>query len=48
LGSGALAASLTLPDVLFAHIGGSARLVVVILRGALDGLAAVPPYADPD
>ncbi len=24
-----------------------ARLVVVILRGALDGLAAVPPYADP-
>jgi uncharacterized protein (DUF1501 family) len=47
LGSGALAASLTLPDVLFAHIGGSARLVVVILRGALDGLAAVPPYADP-
>jgi uncharacterized protein (DUF1501 family) len=48
LGSGALAASLTLPDVLFAHIGGSARLVVVILRGALDGLAAVPPYGDPD
>jgi uncharacterized protein (DUF1501 family) len=25
-----------------------ARLVVVILRGALDGLAAVPPLADPD
>src|ERR1700739_2146815 len=25
-----------------------ARLVVVILRGALDGLAAVPPYGDPD
>jgi uncharacterized protein (DUF1501 family) len=24
------------------------RLVLVILRGALDGLAAVPPYADPD
>ncbi len=24
------------------------RLVVVIMRGALDGLAAVPPYADPD
>jgi uncharacterized protein (DUF1501 family) len=33
--------------VLFAHTGGSARLVVVILRGALDGLAAVPPHADP-
>jgi uncharacterized protein (DUF1501 family) len=47
LGAGALAASAALPDVLFAHTGGSARLVVVILRGALDGLAAVPPYADP-
>jgi uncharacterized protein (DUF1501 family) len=47
LGTGALAASAALPPVLFAHTGGSARLVVVILRGALDGLAAVPPYADP-
>lgn len=28
--------------------GGEARFVVVLLRGALDGLAAVPPYADPD
>ena len=24
------------------------RVVVVVLRGALDGLAAVPPYADKD
>jgi uncharacterized protein (DUF1501 family) len=47
LGAGALAASVSLPGVLFAHTGGSSRLVVVILRGALDGLAAVPPYADP-
>src|SRR5271168_4699266 len=47
LASGALAASAALPNVLFAHTGGSARLVVVVLRGALDGLAAVPPYADP-
>jgi uncharacterized protein (DUF1501 family) len=47
LGTGALAASAAIPDVLFAHTGGSSRLVVVILRGALDGLAAVPPYADP-
>jgi uncharacterized protein (DUF1501 family) len=47
LGTGALAAGAALPRVLFAHTGGSARLVVVILRGALDGLAAVPPYADP-
>jgi uncharacterized protein (DUF1501 family) len=44
--SGALAAGALLPRVLFAEIGGSARLVVVILRGAMDGLAAVPPYAD--
>ncbi len=26
----------------------AARLVVVVLRGALDGLAAVPPYGDRD
>jgi len=48
LGAGALAASAVMPEVVFAHTGGSARLVVVILRGALDGLAAVPPYGDPD
>jgi uncharacterized protein (DUF1501 family) len=48
VGTGALAASAVLPNVVFAHTGGSARLVVVILRGALDGLAAVPPYADPN
>jgi uncharacterized protein (DUF1501 family) len=48
LSTGALAASAALPNVLFAQTGGSARLVVVILRGALDGLAAVPPYGDPN
>src|SRR5271168_4911011 len=48
LGTGALAASAALPKVLFAHTGGTSRLVVVILRGALDGMAAVPPYGDPD
>jgi uncharacterized protein (DUF1501 family) len=26
----------------------NSRFVLVILRGALDGLAAVPPYGDPD
>jgi uncharacterized protein (DUF1501 family) len=31
----------------FAGAGGDSRLVVVILRGAVDGLAAVPPYGDP-
>jgi uncharacterized protein (DUF1501 family) len=46
VGTGGLVAGAALPKVLFAHTGGSARLVVVILRGALDGLAAVPPYAD--
>ncbi len=46
LGSGALAASSALPGVLFARTGGPGRLVVIILRGALDGLAAVPPHGD--
>lgn len=27
---------------------GDARFVFIILRGALDGLSAVPPYGDPD
>ena len=45
---GALAASALLPNVLFAKTGGTARLVVVILRGAMDGLAAVPPHGDRD
>src|SRR5277367_7083021 len=47
-GAEAFALSSALPNALFAYTGGSSRLVVVILRGALDGLAAVPPYADPD
>ena len=48
IGAGALAATATIPNALFAYTGGSSRLLVVILRGALDGLAAVPPYGDPD
>jgi uncharacterized protein (DUF1501 family) len=48
LSSGALAAGAVIPRALFANTGGSSRLVVMILRGALDGLAAVPPYGDPD
>ena len=48
IGAGALAASAAMPRVLFARSGGTARLAVVILRGALDGLAAVPPHGDPD
>jgi uncharacterized protein (DUF1501 family) len=46
--TGALAAGSVVPSVSFARTGGEQRLVVVILRGALDGLAAVPPYGDPD
>lgn len=32
----------------FASVPTDRRLVFVILRGALDGLAAVPPHGDPD
>jgi uncharacterized protein (DUF1501 family) len=32
----------------FANVPTDRRFVVVILRGALDGLAAVPPHGDPD
>ena len=32
----------------FASVPGDRRLVVVILRGAVDGLAAVPPHGDKD
>ncbi|MGO9995276.1 MAG: DUF1501 domain-containing protein [Steroidobacteraceae bacterium] len=48
LSAGAMAAGAALPRVLFANTGGTARLVVVVLRGALDGLAAVPPHGDRD
>ncbi len=30
------------------RIGGDSRLIVIIMRGAVDGLAAVPPYGDPN
>jgi uncharacterized protein (DUF1501 family) len=39
---------LGLARVGFARIEGDRRLVVVILRGGLDGLFAVQPYGDPD
>jgi uncharacterized protein (DUF1501 family) len=42
----ALAAGL--PRVSLAAAPTDRRFVVVVLRGAMDGLAAVPPYADPD
>jgi uncharacterized protein (DUF1501 family) len=46
--SGALAAGATalLPKCVFADVATDARFVLVLLRGALDGLAAVPAYGD--
>lgn len=46
--SGALAAGATamLPRCVFADVATDARFVLVLLRGALDGLAAVPAYGD--
>lgn len=46
--AGLAAAGLTGIPVAFAAAPTDRRLVVVILRGALDGLAAVPPYGDRD
>lgn len=50
-GAGALAlGAAAWPALTFAQVGQAAsnkRLLVVILRGALDGLAAVPPHGDP-
>ena len=37
---------MALPRFAFADAATDSRFVLVILRGALDGLAAVPPYAD--
>ena len=37
-----------LPNLSFAAAEGDSRLVLVILRGALDGLTAVPAYGDHD
>ena len=46
-GLGAVLAS-ALPGVSFAALPGGRPFVVVLLRGALDGLSAVPPFGDPD
>jgi uncharacterized protein (DUF1501 family) len=45
-GSAAAFTVLGLPNAVFAALPGDRRFVVVLLRGALDGLAAVPPLAD--
>src|SRR5262245_53064056 len=48
--TGALAAGglLMTSRLVFANASTSSRFVFIILRGALDGLCAVPPYGDPD
>src|SRR3954471_19167777 len=47
LASGTLFAWAHLPKVARAE-GRDPRLLVIVLRGALDGLAAVAPVSDPD
>jgi uncharacterized protein (DUF1501 family) len=48
LGLAAGAAALSARFSFAAQAAGPSRFVFIILRGALDGLSAVPPYADPD
>ena len=48
LGGSAFAAWAYLPRFARAADGRDPRLIVVILRGALDGLATVAPISDPD
>ena len=47
LGLLAGSAILGMPGVSFAALSGDRRLVFVILRGAMDGLGAAPPWRDP-
>ncbi len=47
-GAGALFAWGSMPKFAFASANRDARLVVIVLRGALDGLSAVAPFGDPD
>lgn len=48
LGGASFAASAYLPKIASAAETRDSRLIVVILRGALDGLATVAPLGDPD
>lgn len=47
IGACSLAASPLVTPVAFAGAPGDNRLVVIVLRGAMDGLATVMPYGDP-
>jgi len=46
-GLGGLALATSAGQLAFARSTGQKKIVLVILRGAMDGLAAVAPYADP-
>jgi uncharacterized protein (DUF1501 family) len=48
IGGASFAAWAYMPKFAFARMSGDPRLIVVILRGALDGLATVAPLGDPD
>jgi len=48
MGAGAAAGLAGLPSIAFASAETDRRLVVIMLRGAMDGLSAAPPYGDPD
>src|SRR6202042_2605922 len=48
LGLATSAAALTARYSFAAPAASGSRFVFIIMRGALDGLSAVPPYADPD
>ncbi len=44
---GFVAAATALPRIAFASPATDRRLIVIVQRGGMDGLAAVPPYGDP-
>lgn len=46
--AGAPLAGAFVPTVVFADAPTDRRFVLLVLRGAMDGLAAVPPFGDPD
>ena len=48
LAGGAMFGATYLPKLAHAAAGRDPRLIVIILRGALDGLSAVAPIGDPD
>ncbi len=47
-GAGSLFAWSYMPKFAFAAGNRDARFIVIVLRGAMDGLSAVAPFADPD